>query len=151
LKNRKDLRDLFTITIDGSDSKDLDDAVSVEKLDNGGYKLYVHIADVAHYVKEDHAIDKEARRRGTSTYLVNKVIPMLPEALSNGLCSLNPNEEKLTLTAEVELNTAGHIKTTKVFESVTKSDYRMTYKEVDQILGSNPVSKSEEKLEKLVV
>lgn len=151
IKNRKDLRDLFTITIDGADSKDLDDAVSVEKLDNGGYKLYVHIADVAHYVKEDHAIDKEARRRGTSTYLVNKVIPMLPEALSNGLCSLNPNEEKLTLSAEVEINTAGHIKTTKVFETVTKSDYRMTYKEVDQILGSTPVSKTEEKIEKLNV
>jgi ribonuclease R len=76
---------------------------------------------------------------------------MLPEALSNGLCSLNPNEDKLTLTAEVELNTAGHIKTTKVFETITRSDYRMTYKEVDQILGSTPISTTEEKLEKLVV
>ena len=134
IKKRKDLRKLFTITIDGADSKDLDDAISVEKMDKWGYKLYVHIADVAHYVKEDHAIDKEARRRWTSTYLVNKVIPMLPEALSNGLCSLNPNEDKLTLSAEIEINTAWHIQATRMFETITRSDYRMTYKEVDQIL-----------------
>ena len=134
IAQRKDMRDLFTITIDGADSKDLDDAISLEKMEKWGYKLYVHIADVAHYVKEDHAIDKEARRRGTSTYLVNKVIPMLPETLSNGLCSLNPNEDKLTLSAEIEINTAGHIQATRVFESITKSDFRMTYKEVDQIL-----------------
>ncbi|MCP4523450.1 MAG: ribonuclease R [Candidatus Gracilibacteria bacterium] len=136
---RKDLRNKLTITIDGPDSKDLDDAISVEEKKEAGktvgYKLYVHIADVAHYVKEDHAIDKEARRRGTSTYLVNKVIPMLPETLSNGLCSLNPHEEKLTLTAEMDLNLAGHITRTHVYESVTKSDFRMTYKEVDQILA----------------
>ena len=134
ISKRKDMRDLFTITIDGADSKDLDDAISVEKMEKWGYKLYVHIADVAHYVRDDHAIDKEARRRGTSTYLVNKVIPMLPEALSNGLCSLNPNEDKLTLSAEIEINTAWHIQVTRVFETVTKSDFRMTYKEVDQIL-----------------
>ena len=134
ISKRKDMRDLFTITIDGADSKDLDDAISLEKMDKWGYKLYVHIADVAHYVKEDHAIDKEARRRGTSTYLVNKVIPMLPETLSNGLCSLNPNEDKLTLSAEIEINTAWHIQATRMFESITKSDFRMTYKEVDQII-----------------
>ena len=137
LSFRKDFRDLFTITIDGADSKDLDDAISVEKADNGNMILYVHIADVAHYVKEDHAIDKEARRRGTSIYMVNKVIPMLPEELSNGLCSLNPNEEKLTLTAQIEINQAGHIVNTKVFESVIVSDFRMTYKEVDEIIQTN--------------
>lgn len=143
IKKRKDLRNLFTITIDGADSKDLDDAISLEKMDKWGFKLYVHIADVAHYVKEDHAIDKEARRRGTSTYLVNKVIPMLPETLSNGLCSLNPHEDKLTLTAEIEINTAGHLKHTRVFETITRSDYRMTYKEVDQILGLQPIAWSD--------
>ncbi len=137
LSYRRDLRDLFTITIDGADSKDLDDAVSVEKAENGNMVLSVHIADVAHYVKEDHAIDKEARRRGTSIYMVNKVIPMLPEELSNGLCSLNPNEEKLTLTAQIEINQAGHIVNTKVFESVIISDFRMTYKEVDEIIETN--------------
>lgn len=133
-KKRKDLRDLFTITIDGEDSKDLDDAISIEKGAKNNYILYVHIADVGHYVPEDHAIDKEARRRGTSIYLVNQVIPMLPKELSNGLCSLNPNEEKLTLTCQVEVNSAWHIVKTEVFESIIKSDFRMTYKEVDQIL-----------------
>ena len=94
---------MFTITIDGADSKDLDDAVSVEKVGQN-YKLSVSIADVAHYVVENHAIDKEARRRGTSIYLIDKVIPMLPEKLSNGLCSLNPHEPKLSLTCEMIIN-----------------------------------------------
>lgn len=134
LSHRRDLTKLFTITIDGADSKDLDDAISVEQGKNGNMILSVHIADVAHYVKEDHAIDKEARRRGTSIYMVNKVIPMLPEELSNGLCSLNPDEKKLTLTAQIEINQAWHIVATKVFESVIVSDFRMTYKEVDEIL-----------------
>jgi ribonuclease R len=111
-------------------------------------KLYVHIADVTHYVKEGHAIDKEALRRATSIYLVNQVIPMLPEALSNGLCSLNPHEEKLTMTAEIVVNSAGHIKKTKVYESIISSDFRMTYKEVDQILN---VKNPEIELEKLSI
>ena len=144
IEKRIDLRKLFTITIDGADSKDLDDAISVEKMEKWDYKLYVHIADVAHYVKEDHAIDKEARRRATSIYLVNKVIPMLPEELSNGLCSLNPNEEKLTLTAEIQINAAGHIKHTKVYESVINSDFRMTYKEVDEIIETHELKESDE-------
>lgn len=145
---RKDLRKLFTITIDGADSKDLDDAISIEVLPKGDMKLYVHIADVTHYVKEGHAIDKEALRRATSIYLVNQVIPMLPEALSNGLCSLNPHEEKLTMTAEIVVNSAGHIKKTKVYESIISSDFRMTYKEVDQILN---VKNPEIELEKLSI
>ena len=101
------------------------------------YKLYVHIADVAHYVVENKAIDKEARARGTSIYLVDKVIPMLPEELSNGLCSLNPHEPKLSMTCEITLNSAGHIKDSTVYESIIQSDFRMTYKEVDQILLSS--------------
>lgn len=130
---RQDLTDVFTITIDGPDSKDLDDAISLEQKGDD-FILSVHIADVAHYVKHGHAIDKEALRRATSIYLVDRVIPMLPEQLSNGLCSLNPHEEKLTLTCEMLVNAAGHVKNTKVFESITKSDYRMTYKEVDEIV-----------------
>ncbi len=136
INKRKDLRKLFTITIDWEDSKDLDDAVSVEKTSKGNYVLSVHIADVAHYVKEGHAIDKEALRRWTSIYLVDQVIPMLPKELSNGLCSLNPNEDKLTLTCEIEINSAWHIVNTNVYESVIKSDFRMTYKEVDEIIES---------------
>ena len=135
-KNRKDLRKLFTITIDWADSKDLDDAISVEKLDNWKYKLYVHIADVAHYVKEWWILDKEAKRRWNSIYLVDRVIPMLPEKLSNDLCSLNPNTDKLTLTCEIDINKAWHIVKTNVYESVINTNFRMTYKEVDQIINN---------------
>lgn len=132
-KKRRDLNDLLTITIDGPDSKDLDDAISITT-DGNNYTLYVHIADVTHYVRENHAIDKEARRRATSIYLVDQVIPMLPEELSNGLCSLNPNEEKVTLTCEITVNNAGHIMKTDVYESIIESNFRMTYKEVDEVL-----------------
>ncbi|MCH2188348.1 ribonuclease R [Candidatus Gracilibacteria bacterium] len=148
MKKRHDFRDEFTITIDGADSKDLDDAISVEfitppsPLQEGGpkeksphYKLSVHIADVTHYVNEKGAIDTEALKRGTSIYLVDKVIPMLPEELSNGLCSLNPHEPKLSMTCEMIINSAGHITETKIYESVIESDFRMTYKEVDEILN----------------
>ncbi|MFK7780683.1 MAG: ribonuclease R [Candidatus Gracilibacteria bacterium] len=131
---REDLRNLFTFTIDGEDAKDLDDAISVKKLEVGGYKLFVHIADVAHYVTEKSPLDIEAYKRATSTYLVDRVIPMLPEKLSNDLCSLNPNTEKLTLTCEMTIGNNGKITKTKVYESIIKSDYRLTYKEVDEIL-----------------
>lgn len=134
-KLRKNLVNLFTFTIDWEDAKDLDDAISIEKLDIWWYKLYVHIADVAHYVKEWNPIDKEAYKRATSTYLVDRVIPMLPEKLSNNLCSLNPNTKKLTLTCEMTIWNNWKIKSTKVYESIISSDFRLTYKEVDQILS----------------
>jgi len=135
-EKREDLRDLFTFTIDWEDAKDLDDAISIKELDKWGYKLFVHIADVAHYVTEHSILDKEAYKRATSTYLVDRVIPMLPEKLSNDLCSLNPNTEKLTLTCEMTIWNNWKITKTEVYESIIKSDHRLTYKEVDEIIAS---------------
>lgn len=134
LSGRKDYRKLLTYTIDGAESKDLDDAISIEKL-SSGYRLYVHIADVTHYVTENTALDREARKRGTSIYLCDQVIPMLPAELSNGLCSLHPGEDKLTLTCEIEVDTSGKIVETAVYESVIHSDFRLTYREIDEMLS----------------
>lgn len=133
-ENREDLTKLFTFTIDWEDAKDLDDAISIKKLDIWWYKLYVHIADVAHFVTEKNPIDIDAYSRATSTYLVDRVIPMLPEKLSNDLCSLNSWEKKLTLTCEMIIWNNWKIKETRVYESFIKSDFRLTYKEVDEIL-----------------
>lgn len=131
---RKDFRDLFTFTIDWADAKDLDDAISLEKLDNWDYKLYVHIADVTNYVTENSALDKEALERGTSIYLADRVIPMLPEKLSNNLCSLNPYTDKLTMTCEMHIwGKTGHLIKSKLYESVINSNFRLTYKDVDEI------------------
>lgn len=132
---RIDLRDLYTITIDWPDTKDIDDAISIEKLENWEMKLYVHIADVTHYVKEDSLVWEEAAKRATSIYFVDKVIPMIPEKLSNGLCSLNPNEDKLTMTCEMIVDKYGKIDFTrsKVYESVINSNTQTTYKEVQEI------------------
>ena len=131
---RRDLRGLLTITIDGEDAKDLDDAISIEKLNNGNFKLYVHIADVSNYVCEGTALDAEAFNRGTSVYLVDRVIPMLPPKLSNGLCSLNPNVDRLAMTAEMLVDRQGGIYGGDLYESVIKSDRRMSYKECFRIL-----------------
>lgn len=131
---RKDLRNITTITIDGEDAKDLDDAISIEKLEDGNYKLYVHIADVSNYVREKTALDEEAKIRATSVYLVDRVIPMLPPKLSNGLCSLNPNVDRLTMTAEMYINSEGITYDGAVYESVIKSDRRMSYNECYRIL-----------------
>lgn len=133
LSYRRDMRKLLTYTIDGAESKDLDDAISIEKTENG-YILYVHIADVVHYVRENSSLDREARKRGTSIYLVDQVIPMLPQKLSNGLCSLHPGEDKLTLTCEMEIDSEGKIVHSSVYESVIQSDFRLTYREIDKIL-----------------
>lgn len=144
IQNRRDLRDEMIVTIDGADAKDLDDAVMVKKLDNGNYKLGVSIADVTHYVQENSPIDKEAFERATSIYLVDRVIPMIPHRLSNGICSLNPQVDRLTLTCEMEIDHNGEVVNHEIFQSVIKTNERMTYKDVNKIL----VDKDEEVLKR---
>ncbi len=134
LQRRKDYRDVYTVTIDGATAKDLDDAISVKKKKSGGYTLAVHIADVSHYVTRGSALDREAYERGTSVYLGNRVVPMLPTALSNHLCSLNPHVDRLTMTAEMDLSASGELQATRVYESVIHSDARLTYDEVNKDL-----------------
>ena len=136
IEKRRDLRHLNIITIDGKDAKDLDDAVYVEKSENG-YKLLVSIADVSYYIKENTELDGEALKRGNSIYLVDRVIPMLPKKLSNNLCSLNPNEDKLTFTVEIDFDNNGKIIGNDFYKSVIKSKYRMTYNDVNEIFDSN--------------
>lgn len=133
-QGRRDLRGLNIVTIDGEDAKDLDDAVNVQRLENGHYKLGVHIADVGYYVRESSELDKEAYDRGCSVYLVDRVIPMLPHRLSNGICSLNPQVDRLTMSCEMEFNE--HMKVVKhdVFTSVIRTKERMTYSNVRKIL-----------------
>lgn len=132
-KGREDFRDLFTVTIDGRDSKDFDDAISIEK-DGDNYILYVHIADVAHYVKKGTAIDDDAYERGNSTYLFNIVIPMLPKALSNGICSLNPNEDRLAITCKMKIDPRGRVIENDFYESIVNSNYRLVYDDVNAYL-----------------
>jgi len=131
---RRDLRGEMIVTIDGADAKDLDDAVRVEKLDNGIFLLGVYIADVTHYVTEGSAIDKEAHERGTSVYLVDRVIPMIPHRLSNGICSLNKGEDRLAIGCEMEVDKRGIVVAHEIFEAVIRTAERMTYKDVNKIL-----------------
>ena len=131
---RKDLRSLRTITMDGEDARDLDDAISIIKIPGKGYRLYVHIADVSEYVREGTALDAEARLRATSVYLVDRVIPMLPPKLSNGLCSLNPHTPRFALTADMTVNFEGEVTGGDVYESIISSDARTSYKEVYGVL-----------------
>jgi ribonuclease R len=144
---REDLRGLDLVTIDGEDARDYDDAVYCER-SRGGWRVIVAIADVGHYVRPGSALDAEARERGTSVYFPNRVLPMLPEALSNGLCSLVPNEDRLCLCCELRVNDAGHITRSRFFEGVMRSAARLTYREVGEFLG-RPEGRHEPRLEAL--
>jgi ribonuclease R len=137
LENRTDLRELTTFTIDGADSKDLDDAISIKLNSDGSIKLYVHIANVTHYVKDNTPLDIDAFNRGTSIYLVDRVVPMLPAKLSNGICSLNPNQDRLTLTCEIDVDINGKTLSHSIYPSVINSDYRLTYDECNDYFNNN--------------
>ena len=134
LKKRRDFRDVFTLTIDPWDAKDFDDAISIRKLEEGLWEIGVHIADVSHYVKPGTALDKEAYERGTSIYLVDRVVPMLPEKLSNGVCSLRPDEEKFTFSAVFKINDKAEVISKWFGKTVIKSNRRYTYEEAQQII-----------------
>ena len=136
---RCDLTKKEIFTIDGDDTKDIDDAISLDVLENGNYLLGVHITDVTHYIEKNSPLDIEAYSRGTSSYLASKVIPMYPPIISNGIGSLNPNQDRLTLTCEMEIDSNGNIIRTNIFESVINSKIQMTYKKVNDILDKNIV------------
>ena len=138
LKGRKDFRQTFTFTIDPADAKDFDDALSFKPLPNGNYEIGVHIADVSWYVKPGSAVDKEARERGTSVYLVDRTVPMLPEKLCNKLCSLRPHEDKLTFSAVFEMTPKAEIKARWIGRTVINSDYRLDYDQAQRIIESAP-------------
>lgn len=136
LENRRDLRDELIVTIDGETAKDFDDAVSIRK-EKDGYLIGVHIADVSYYVKENSAIDKEAVRRGTSIYVTDRVVPMLPFALSNGICSLNPHVDRLTITCDIKVNAKGEVIDSLIYPSVIQSKHRLTYTYVNEVIVRN--------------
>ena len=139
LPGRRDLREEEIFTIDGDDTKDIDDAISIKRLSNGHYQLGVHIADVSYYVKEGSPLDNEALERGTSVYLVDRVIPMLPHELSNGICSLNPNVDRLAISCVMEFDDKGKQLDYEIFQSVIRSRIQMTYKKVNSILEKDEV------------
>ena len=140
IPNRVDLRKQIIFTIDGEDAKDLDDAVKVEKLEKGNYRLGVHIADVSYYVKEDSLLDQEALFRGTSIYMLGRVIPMLPRELSNGICSLNAGEDRFTLSCIMEINPKGDVVSSEIFKGIIKVTERMSYNDVQAILDESDKS-----------
>ena len=151
IKNREDLRNEKIFTIDGETAKDFDDAISIKKLDNNNYLLGVHIADVTHYVREGSALNDEALDRATSVYLVDRVIPMLPHKLSNGICSLNPNVDRFTFSCDIEIDPSGNIVNSKIYESVINSKKRMTYTDVNKVFNNEEVKGYEDFKEDLFV
>ena len=146
IKNRKDFRSEVIFTIDGEDAKDLDDAVSVEKTEDETYILKVHIADVSHYVKKDSFLDREAILRGTSVYMLDRVIPMLPKKISNGICSLNEGEDRFTLSVIIELNNKGNVLSSEITKGVIKVTKRMSYNVVQELLDLKEDSQIREEL-----
>ncbi len=146
LEGREDLRKEFIVTIDPDDARDFDDAIHVERLDNGGWRLGVHIADVAAYIEPESALDREARRRGNSVYLPDRVVPMLPERLSNGVCSLNPAADRLTHSVFIQFDKNGVAKSARFVRSVIRSAHRLTYKQAYAILKSTPRDRLSERL-----
>ena len=143
IMGRVDYRNEITFTIDGADAKDLDDAVHIKRLGNGNYELGVHIADVSHYVTENSPLDREAFERGTSVYVADRVVPMLPERLSNGICSLNPRVNRLTQSCVMEITPEGKVLQSQIGPSIIKTTERMTYDDVNLMLAGD-----EETLEK---
>ena len=139
IKNRIDLRNEVIFTIDGAEAKDLDDAIGIKRLENGNYKLSVHIADVSYYVKPNSLLDQEALIRGTSIYMLGRVIPMLPRELSNGICSLNAGEDRFTLSCTMEIDKNGNIKSSEIYKAVINVTERMTYTDVQKILDNSDV------------
>ncbi len=150
IKNRREFRNDIIFTIDGEDAKDLDDAISISKLENGNFNLNVHIADVSYYVKENSKLDKEAIKRGTSVYMFDRVIPMLPFELSNGICSLNAGQERFALSCLMEINPKGEVVSSDVCKSIIKVTERMSYTDVNKILN-NLDEKIIKKYEKYIV
>ena len=152
MKWREDFRDRSTFTIDPHDAKDFDDALSIKELENGNYEIGIHIADVTHFVRPDTALDREARKRGTSVYLVDRTIPMLPEAISNDLCSLNPNEDKRAFSAIFELDKNAQVKSERYAKTLIHSDARFTYKTAQDVLdntSTTPLTPHDTKLKTL--
>lgn len=141
---REDMRDVLTFTIDPKDAKDFDDALSFRLLANGNYEIGVHIADVTHYVRPDTLLDREAQKRATSVYLVDRVVPMLPEHLSNGICSLRPNEEKLTFSCIFEMDSAARVLNSRIGRTVICSDRRYAYEEAQEIIETGRGDYAEE-------
>ena len=141
---REDMRSVLTFTIDPKDAKDFDDALSIRRLGNGNYEIGVHIADVTHYVKPDTILDKEAQKRATSVYLVDRVVPMLPEHLSNGICSLRPDEDKLTFSCIFEMNENAEVLQSRIARTVTRSNRRFTYEEAQNVIETGEGDHAEE-------